>query len=64
MLIEDIKNRASNKAWAKINSLKLEVDDEHRFWCVDDDLASKLKETTNKELAVWSYIMSLIEKDI
>jgi hypothetical protein len=65
----DIKNRARDKAFSKINSLNIEVRDlqtDLRLGqsLVEDEHLESMIKTSKRELKLWEYIAELIEKDI
>ena len=64
-----INNDASNKAFAKVTMLKMDIDELKRdIDTMNHGLISKEEmesclEGTKKQLQIWSYIFNLIEKD-
>ena len=66
--LADIKNRASNKAFAKVTMLKLDIDDNKRslingtYGGITYEEAEQVLEGYKTELKVWNYITELIEK--
>lgn len=70
MDIKELNNRASNKAFAKITMLRMDIDK------LKDDLRRQMYggvtryevelclEGTKKELDTWNYIYKLIETDL
>ena len=66
--LADIKNRASNKAFAKVIMLKLDIDDYKRslingtYGGITYEEAEQVLEGYKTELKVWNYITELIEK--
>ncbi len=63
MTEKEIKERASDKIYAKyLDSLRESLDPDP-YWSIDKDRAKELKVAHNKEIEVYSYILSLIEKD-
>ena len=63
MTKEEIKERAKDKIWAKYFHLLNESMASDLFWSVDKDRQKELREAHLKDLEVYSYILSLIEKD-
>jgi hypothetical protein len=63
MTIEEIKEQASNKIYSKYLCLMRESLDPNLFWSIDKDRASELMIAHNREIEIYSYILSLIEKD-
>jgi hypothetical protein len=63
-MTKEIKERAKNKIWAKyLGSLREKNMGNDAFWSIDKDRANELKKCLNKDVEVYSYILSLIEKD-
>ena len=66
--LADIKNRASNKAFAKQTILKLDIEDYKRslingnYGGITYEEADQVLEVYKTELKVWNYITELIEK--
>ncbi len=65
----DIKSRARDKAFSKINSLNIEVRDlqtDLRLGqsLVEDEHLESMIKSSKRELKLWEYIAELIEKDI
>ncbi len=66
--VADLKNRASNKAFAKVTMLKLDIDDYKRslingtYGGITYEEAEQVLEGYKTELKVWNYITELIEK--
>ena len=66
--LADVKNRASNKAFAKVTMLKLDIDDYKRslingtYGGITYEEAEQVLEGYKTELQVWNYITELIEK--
>jgi len=63
MTTEEIKERAKDKVWAKYLHFLNESMAGDLFWSVDKDRQEQLMEAYLKEVEVYSYILSLIEKD-
>jgi hypothetical protein len=63
MTEKEIKERASDKIYAKYLSLMQESLDPDPYWSIDKDRAKELKIAHDKEIEVYRYILSLIEKD-
>lgn len=67
-MITNIKNRASNKAFAKQTILKLDIEDYKRslkygtYGGITYEEAEQVLEGYKTELQVWNYITELIEK--
>jgi hypothetical protein len=62
-MTNQIKNQASDKIYAKYMCLMRESLDPNLFWSIDKDRAKELMVAHNREVEVYSYILSLIEKD-
>jgi len=66
--LADIKNRASNKAFAKQTILKLDIEDYKRslingtYGGITYEEAEQVLDGYKTELQVWNYITELIEK--
>ena len=66
--LADVKNRASNKAFAKVTLLKLDIDDYKRslingtYGGITYEEAEQVLDSYKTELQVWNYITELIEK--
>ena len=66
--VADLKNRASNKAFAKVTMLKLDIDDykisliNGTYGGITYEEAEQVLEGYKTELKVWNYITELIEK--
>ena len=66
--LADIKNKASNKAFAKQTILKLDIEDYKRglkqgtYGGITYEEAEQVLDSYKTELQVWNYITELIEK--
>ena len=66
--LADVKNRASNKAFAKICMLKFYINDHKRslvdgtYGGITYEEAQQVLEGYRTELKIWNYITELIEK--
>ena len=66
--LADIKNKASNKAFAKQTILKLDIEDYKRslkqrtYGGITYEEAEQVLDGYKTELQVWNYITELIEK--
>ena len=63
MTKKEIQERAKDKIWSKYFGLLNESLLEDPYWSIDKDRAKELKKAHMKEIEVYSYILSLIEKD-
>lgn len=64
MTKKEVKERASDKIYAKyLEVLREKNMGNDAFWSIDKDRANELKKCLDKEVEVYSYILSLIEKD-
>lgn len=67
--LQEIKERAHDKAFAKITMLNIEKNDllddikNDNTGVVPIETLEQMYESSKKELKVWNYIASLIEKD-
>ena len=63
MIDQEIKERASDKMFSIfINALRTSQQ-KNRYWSICKDRAKELEAAQQKDLEVYSYIFSLIEKD-
>ena len=63
MTKKEIKEQASDKIYAKyLSSLRNSLDPDP-YWSIDKDRANELRKCLDKDVEVYSYILSLIEKD-
>ena len=62
-MTQDIKERASNKIYSIYLSTLRESLQPNKYWSIDPEKAIELEKAFDKEVEVWSYILSLIEKD-
>ena len=60
---KEIKEAAYDKIWANYFILLNESLQLDRYWKIDPDRAIELEKTHDKDIAVYSYILGLIEKD-
>jgi len=60
---KEIKEAAYDKIWANYFILLNESLQLYRYWKIDPDRAIELEKTHDKDIAVYSYILGLIEKD-
>ncbi len=63
MTDQEIKECAHDKVYAIYLNIMRESLQLDRYWKVDPDRAVFLEKAHDKEVAVYSYILSLIEKD-
>jgi hypothetical protein len=63
--MQEIKEAAKDKIWSKYFGLLNDelLNPEARYWSIDKERAIELNESHKKEIEVYSYILSLIEKD-
>jgi hypothetical protein len=61
--MNEIKERADNKVWAIYLSKLSESLQPNKYWSIDPERAKELEKAFDKEVEVWSYVLSLIEKD-
>ena len=61
--MQEIKEAAAYKVWAKLASMTGIVNDNDVYWKMDPDRQEQLKKRDIFEQKVWSYILELIEKD-
>jgi len=60
---KEIKEAAHDKIYAIYLNIMRESLQLDKYWKVDPDRALELEKTHDKEVQVYSYILSLIEKD-
>jgi hypothetical protein len=60
---KEIKEAAYDKIWAHYFILLNESLQLDKYWKIDPDRAIELEKTHDKDIAVYSYILGLIEKD-
>jgi hypothetical protein len=60
---KEIKEAAQDKIYAIYFNLMRESLQLDKYWKVDPDRAIELEKAHDKEVAVYSYILGLIEKD-
>ena len=62
-MTQDTKERASDKIYSIYLGLMRESLNPDLFWSIDKDRAKELMIAQNREIEIYSYILSLIEKD-
>lgn len=62
-MTQDTKERASDKIYSIYLGLMRESLNPDLFWSIDKDRAKELIIAQNREIEIYSYILSLIEKD-
>ncbi len=60
---QEVKESAREKIEAKLWVAKIEANDPRLYWKVDEERQLELNKRDKFEVEVWSYILSLIEKD-
>ena len=63
MTEKEIKELAHDKVYSIYLNVMRESLQLNKYWKVDPDRAIELERAHDKEVAVYSYILSLIEKD-
>jgi len=61
--MQEIKEAAGLKVWAKLASMTMTVNDYDLYWKMDPDKQLELRKRDVFEQEIWSYIFELIEKD-
>ena len=61
--MSEIRERASDKIYSIYLSKLRESLQPNTYWSIDPARAIELEKAFDKEVEVWSYILSLIEKD-
>jgi hypothetical protein len=62
-MIDKVKERASDKIYSIYLSKLRESLQPNKYWSIDPERAKELEKAFDKEVEVWSYILTLIEKD-
>lgn len=62
-MTQDIKEQASDKIYSIYLGLMRESLNPDLFWSIDKERAKELMIAQNREIEIYSYILSLIEKD-
>lgn len=60
---EEVKETASSMINSRLIQAVREANDPNLYWKVDPDRQLELNKRDKFEVEVWSYILSLIEKD-
>ena len=60
---KEIREKAHNKVYAIYLNLIRESLQPDKYWKIDPDRAIELEKLHEKDVQVYSYILSLIEKD-
>jgi hypothetical protein len=60
---EEVKKAAHEKIEATLFIATMEADSPDLYWKVDPEIQLELNKRDKFEVEVWSYILSLIEKD-
>jgi len=63
MTIEEIKELAIDKVYSIYTVKMFKTDEKDPYWSVDNASKVNCLEADARDLKVWSYILSLIEKD-
>jgi len=61
--MSEIRERASDKIYSIYLSKLRESLQPNKYWSIDPMRAKELEKAFDKEMEVWSYVLSLIEKD-
>jgi hypothetical protein len=61
--MQEIKEAASMKVWAKLVYMMDITTDPNVYWKMDLDRQIELRERDLFEQKVWNYILELVEKD-
>ena len=61
--MQEIKEAAAYKIWAKLVSMMEITTDPNVYWKMDLDRQIELRERDLFEQKVWNYIFELVEKD-
>lgn len=60
---QKVKETARHKVEAKLWAAQIEANDPNLYWKIDKERQLELNKRDKFEAKVWSYILSLIEKD-
>ena len=63
MTHQELKELARDKVYSIYAVKHFKVDDKDPYWSVSDETKKSCKESDQRDLEAWSYILSLIEKD-
>ena len=63
MTNKELKERANDKVYSIYLSKLRESLQPNKYWNIDPERAKELEKAFDKEVEVWSYVLSLIEKD-
>ena len=61
--LKEISERASDKIYSIYLSKLRESLQPNKYWSIDPERAKELEKAFDKEMEVWNYVLSLIEKD-
>ena len=67
---EEIKDRARAKAFSKLATLRIEIEQlkedlkDNYYRSLSEEELSSLLESTQKQYSIWNYIAKLIETDL
>jgi hypothetical protein len=61
--MSEIKEQASDKIYSIYLSKLRESLQPNKYWSIDPMQAKELEKAFDKEMEIWSYVLSLIEKD-
>jgi len=61
--MNEIKERADNKIYSIYLSKLRESLQPNKYWSIDPERAKELEKAFDKEMEVWNYVLTLIEKD-
>jgi hypothetical protein len=60
---KEIKELARDKVYSIYTVKMFKTDSEDPYWSMPDETKKACKESDQRDLEAWSYILSLIEKD-
>jgi hypothetical protein len=61
--LKEISERASDKIYSIYLSKLRESLQPNKYWSIDPERAKELEKAFDKEMEVWNYVLTLIEKD-
>lgn len=63
MNIDKIKELARDKVYSIYTVKMFKTDEKDPYWSMPDETQKACKESDQRDLEAWSYILSLVEKD-
>lgn len=63
MIPEEIKELARDKIYSIYSNKAIKMHNKDNYWSVSEESATSCVESDKRDLAAWTYIYGLIEKD-